>query len=217
MFGPVLLADCVSGQDDPRVTNMLDLQLRAPHTCTGPGQDQCLQDVFSCLVLKLPSKGAALEVSCRSCPCCKVFSGGCSVVVVSSLSLPCKGATSPKPRSGFRDAIPQTQILGACPSHLSRTGEQAVEAFSAAGTYSRRLSAGLVVSAGSDSASCQVTFQHPSSSPPIPFPRVLQPAALRNPRVGWDRTSASPRPLPGFERLLSPTGFAAVFSASAGH
>lgn len=81
-------SDCVSGRNDPRITKTpLDLQLRAPHTCTGPGQDRSLQDVFSCLVLKLPSKGAALGVSCRSSSCCKIFSGVCSMIAVSSLPL----------------------------------------------------------------------------------------------------------------------------------
>lgn len=69
---------------------LLDLQLRAPHISTGPGQDQSLWDVFCYLVLKLPSKGAALGCSCRSSPCCRVFSGVCSVVAVSSLPLSSK-------------------------------------------------------------------------------------------------------------------------------
>lgn len=68
--------DRISGGNDPRITNtLLDLQLRAPHTSTGPGQHRSLPDACSCLVLKLPSKGAALEVSCRSSPCCKIFLG----------------------------------------------------------------------------------------------------------------------------------------------
>ena len=47
------------------------------------------------------------------------------------------------------------------------------------GTYSHRLSAGLVVSTESDSASCQVTLRHPFPSRSVPFPHVLLSAALR--------------------------------------
>lgn len=36
MCGAVVLTDYVSGGNDPRIPNtLLDLQLRAPHTCTG--------------------------------------------------------------------------------------------------------------------------------------------------------------------------------------
>lgn len=94
-------SDCISGGNDSRITNtLLDLQLRAPHTCMGPGQDWSLQDAFSCLVLKLPSKGAALWVSCRSSPCGKSFSGVCSVVAVSSPPVSFK----------VKELLPQAQV-----------------------------------------------------------------------------------------------------------
>lgn len=47
------------------------------------------------------------------------------------------------------------------------------------GAYSHRLSAGKVASTESNSPFCQVTLWHPFPGPPVPFPLIPLPAALR--------------------------------------
>lgn len=212
-------SDCISGGSYSRITNtLLDLQLRTPHTCTGPVQDWSLQDVFSCLVLKLPSEGAALKVSCRSSPCCKSFSGVCSVVAVSfpPVSFKVKELLPQSPGLVLETKFPKLRFWGLVQA-ISIEWNRQQRLLVLSGMYSHGLSAGLVASTESDSLSCQVTLQHLFPSCTIPFPRILLSALLRTLVLGLGSHLGLAAAPSWLEHTISPTGFPAVFSASAGH
>lgn len=190
-------SDCISGGDDLRITKtLLDLHLRAPHTCMGPGQDRSLQDIFSCLVLKLPSKGTALGVSCRSSPCCKIFSGVCSVVAVSPLPLSFQVKELLPQSLGLvsETQFPKLRFWGLVQAVSAESENRQQRLSVLSGVYLHRLSAGLVASTECHSASCQVTLRHPFPGPSVPFPRVLLSAALCAPVPG---AGIAPRPRRG--------------------